>query len=164
MAERHDIPVVVKGGSTTMWTLTVTKPSPHTIVLALAGRRGPSVGRPQRRCLRCADEPTAEANPSGFNSFATERVATLGHPACSETWAGGYATYLLELGEHRTRPKHVRALDPAPPSEVVTVAEQLAFQEQWRAERSDWARWSLRLEAWLKNRQPTPPASTPGLR
>ena len=138
MAERHDIPVVVKGGSTTMWTLTVTKPSPHTIVLALAGDAG------RRWDARSGDVFDALMN-------LRRKLEPVGVQLCCN-------------GARRTRPKHVRTLDLAPPSEVVTVAEQLAFQEQWRAERSDWARWSLRLEAWLKNRQPTPPASTPGLR
>jgi hypothetical protein len=140
MAERHDIPVVVKGGSTTMWTLTVTKPSPHTIVLALAGDAG------RRWDARSGDVFDALMNlrrklePVGVQLCCNGARRNAWSSGMQRDMGGGYATYLLELGEHRTRPKHVRTLDPAPPSEVVTVAEQLAFQEQWRAERSDWAR------------------------
>lgn len=46
----------------------------------------------------------------------------------------GRATYLCRLGSFG-KPEMARTLDPAPPSEVGTVAEQDEFHEAWLADR-----------------------------
>jgi hypothetical protein len=51
--------------------------------------------------------------------------------------AEGFWTYSVRLGEHGRRPASVPTLGPAPPSEVTTVPEQVAFHQQWLSELSE---------------------------
>jgi hypothetical protein len=44
---------------------------------------------------------------------------------------GGFGVYLLDGVPKGQRPPQVKTLDPAPPAEVVSVAQQRAWHDEW---------------------------------
>jgi hypothetical protein len=96
-----------------------------------SGRRWEAVGGDVFDALM---EPRLKAESDGIQLCCNGARRNAWSSGMQRDLGEGFTTYLLRLGEPHERPPSVRTLEPAPAAEVTTVAEQMAFHEQWLAE------------------------------
>lgn len=129
MTQVFEVPVS-DGNALHTWTLALTKPGPNRIALTLSdgsGRRWEALGSDvfdalmRLRLDAERDRLQICCNGARKNAWSSGMQRDMGD---------GSAVYLLQ-GEKGVRPPEVNTLDPAPPGEVVSVAEQRAFFFEW---------------------------------
>jgi len=138
VGDSFEIPVIdaggSRGGSSASWSLTLTKPAPHLVSLTLT-----SVGG---QTWEGIGGDVFDALMSLRSKVEPDRVQLCCNGARRNAWSSGmqrdmgegYGTYILPDQRSRERPPEVPTLDAAPPSEVVTVAEQRAWHKAWLAQ------------------------------
>jgi hypothetical protein len=128
MNDVFEIPVVARG-ETDEWTLVVTKP-PRGIALTLSdgsGRTWEALGGDVFDALM---RLRLDAERDGIQICCNGARRNAWSSGMQRDMGEGYAVYLLPA-EKGGRPPEVGTLDPAPPDDVVSVAEQRAFFEDW---------------------------------
>jgi len=129
VADVFQVPVF-EGDDTHTWTLVLTKPAAHRISLALSdgsGRVWEALGGDvfdalmRLRLEAERDSVQILCNGARRNAWSSGMQRDMGE---------GYSVYLLQA-EKGARQPEVATLDPAPPDQVVSVAEQRAFFEEW---------------------------------
>ena len=125
---------VVEGGKALTWVLALTKPEPYRVSLALSdgsGRTWEAIGGDVFEALM---KLRLETEPDGVQLCCNGARRNAWSSFMQRDMGEGFSTYLLRLGEHNERPESVPTLAPAPAADVATVAEQIAFHEQWLSE------------------------------
>lgn len=126
--------LVIEEGKTPTWALVLTRPGPHRIGLTLhdgSGRTWEATGGDAFDALM---KLRLEVEPNGVQLCCNGARRNAWSSGMQRDMDEGSTTYLLRLGEHGARPRSVRTLDPAPGNDVTTVAEQVAFHEEWLGE------------------------------
>jgi hypothetical protein len=130
MEDAFKVPVI-EGGKTLTWALALTKPERHRITLALrdgSGRAWEATGGDAFDALM---KLRLEVEPDGIQLCCNGARRNAWSSGMQRDVGEGFMAYLLRLGEHGVKPPSVLNLEPAPVEEVTTVAEQVAFHEQW---------------------------------
>jgi len=129
VADVFEVPVVEKGKTST-WTIVLTKPARHRVRLALtdgSGRTWEALGGDVFDALT---RLRLEAERDGLQICCNGARRNAWCSGMQRDMGEGYVTYILER-EQGSRQREARTLDPAPPGEVASVAEQRAFFEEW---------------------------------
>ena len=130
VGEVFEVTVIDGEKEAAAWQLLLTKPDPHRVALALgddSGRTWEAVGGDVFDALM---RLRLQAEPDGIRICCNGARLNAWSSGMQRDIGEGYGVYLLQP-EKGIRPPEVRTLDPAPPSEIVSVAEQRAFFESW---------------------------------
>ena len=125
---------VIDGGTTATWQLAVTQDDQRHVVLSLSDGFGRTWAATGGDAFDALMKLRLEAEPDGVQICCNGARRNAWSSGMQRDMAMGFSTYLLRLGEHNERPPSARTLEPAPAADVTTVAEQMAFHEQWLAE------------------------------
>jgi hypothetical protein len=129
VGDTFDVPVA-EGGETLTWTLALDKPERHQVALALRdpfGRAWEATGGDVFDALM---KLRLQAERDGIQICCNGARRNAWSSGMQRDMGEGYVVYLLRA-QKEDRPPEVRTLDPAPAEEVVSVAEQRAFFEDY---------------------------------
>jgi hypothetical protein len=133
VADSFEVPVI-EGGGTATWQLVLTKAEQPRITLSLSDGSARTWEATGGDIFDALMNLRREAEPDGVQLCCNGARRNAWSSGMQRDMGEGVTTYLLRLGEHQEPPESVRTLDPAPAADVTTVAEQLAFHEEWLAE------------------------------
>jgi len=133
MGDVLEVPVV-DGRTSVTWSLVLTKSERPSVTLALSDGSGRTWEATGGDVFDALMKLRLKAEPDGVQVCCNGARRNAWSSGMQRDMGEGFSTYLLRLGEHHERPESVPTFAPAPAAEVTSVAEQVAFHEQWMAE------------------------------
>jgi hypothetical protein len=125
------MPVTAGSGQTFIWSLELSKPEGNRVSLSLNDGHGRSWEAIGGDVFDALMRLRLKAEPDGVQLCCNGARRNAWSSGMQRDMGEGYGVYLLPAKRSTERPPAVKTLDPAPPSEVVTVALQRAAYEAW---------------------------------
>jgi hypothetical protein len=137
---RDPISVLVDRDRTEEWSVTretLTEQRAYRLTLDAPDGRSWSADAPD--IFECLMEVRTQVEPLGLRLCCNGSRRNAWASGMLRDMGGGLAVYLLSLPRTSERPPQVDTLGPAAPGDVVSVAEQRAWYQEWIGPRPDGA-------------------------